>query len=127
MKTKGKYNENIRLLDMLLKTEQFLSLKDDIVKDSFKAILSCLKLQNDKINQMNIDLYDKITREEFNENIKHKVNFSDFMTQINDLEEKEKRAYNNIETDPSTIKSNNYNYNNIDNLNKDVQNLKIEF
>ena len=127
MKIKGKYSENIGLLDMLLKTEQFLSLKDDIVKDSFKAILSCLKLQNDKINQMNINLYDKITREEFNESIKHKVNFSDFMTQLNDLDEKEKRAYNNIETDPSTIKSNNYNYNNIDNLNKDVQNLKIEF
>jgi len=127
MKTKGKYSENIGLLDMLLKTEQFLSLKDDIVKDSFKAILSCLKLQNDKLNQMNIDLYDKITREEFNESIKHKVNFSDFMTQLNDLDEKEKRIYNNIETDPSTIKSNNYNNNNIDNLNKDVQNLKIEF
>ena len=127
MKKKGKYSENIGLLDMLLKTEQFLSLKDDIVKDSFKAILSCLKLQNDKINQMNIDLYDKITREEFNESIKHKVNFSDFMIQLNDLDEKEKRAYNNIETDPSTIKSNNYNNNNIDNLNKDVQNLKIEF
>jgi len=127
MKTKGKYSENIGLLDMLLKTEQFLSLKDDIVKDSFKAILSCLKLQNDKLNQMNIDLYDKITREEFNESIKHKVNFSDFMTQLNDLDEKEKRVYNNIETDPSTIKSNNFNNNNIDNLNKDVQNLKIEF
>ena len=129
MKIKGKYSENIGLLDMLLKTEQFLSLKDDIVKDSFKAILSCLKLQNDKINQINIDLYDKITREEFNENIKHKVNFSDLMTQLNDLEEKDKRAYNNIETDPSTIKSksNNYNFNNIDNLNKDVQNLKLEF
>lgn len=127
MKTKGKYSENIGLLDMLLKTEQFLSLKDDIVKDSFKAILSCLKLQNDKLNEMNIDLYDKITREEFNESIKHKVNFSDFMTQLNDLDEKEKRVYNNIETDPSTIKSNNFNNNNIDNLNKDVQNLKIEF
>ena len=55
------------------------------------------------------------------------MNFSDFMTQLNDLDEKEKRGYNNIETDPSTIKSNNYNYNNIDSLNKDVQNLKIEF
>lgn len=129
MKAKGKYSENIELLDMLLKTEQFLSLKDDIVKDSFKAILSCLKLQNDKISQINIDLYDKITREEFNENIKHKVNFSDFMTQLNDLEEKEKKTYNNLETDPSTIKSksNIYNYNNVDNLNKDIQNLKIEF
>lgn len=39
----------------------------------------------------------------------------------------QKRVYNNIETDPSTIKSNNFNNNNIDNLNKDVQNLKIEF
>ena len=66
-------------------------MKDDIVKDSFKAVLSCLKLQNDKISQINIDLYDKITREEFNENIKHKVNFSDFMTQLNYFEEKEKK------------------------------------
>ena len=86
----------MQVLDMLLKTEQFLSLKDEIIKDSLKAILSCLKNQNDKINTIDKELYYKINREEFNKNIKTKVNFSDFMKEVKDLKEKEKKKINFI-------------------------------
>lgn len=127
MKLNEKYNENVGVLDMLLKTEQFLSLKDEIVKDSFKAILSILKFQNDKINKIDVNLYDKVSREEFNQNIKLKVNYSDFMSQLNDLGGKEKNI-ENLETYPSTLKTRpNENNFNLENLNKDLQNLKIEF
>ena len=85
---KNKYSENIALLEMLLKTQQFNSLKDEIIKDTFKTILSCFIYQNDKLNQIDTYLYNKISREEFNENIKNKVNFSDFMSQLNKIEEK---------------------------------------
>ena len=126
MKLNEKYNENVGVLDMLLKTEQFLSLKDEIVKDSFKAILSILKFQNDKINKIDLNLYDKVSREEFNQNIKLKVNYSDFMSQLNDLGGKEKNI-ENLETYPSTLKTRpNENNFNLENLNKDLQNLKIE-
>ena len=67
-----KYGENIGILDMHLKTDQFNSLKDEIIKDSLKTILSCFKYHNDKINQIDAYLYNKISREEFNQNLKIK-------------------------------------------------------
>ena len=113
----------MQVLDMLLKTEQFLSLKDEIIKDSLKAILSCLKIQNDKINTIDKELYNKINREEFNKNIKTKVNFSDFMKEVNELKEKEQKI--NFISNNST--KNNYSKSSIDSINKDIQNLKIEY
>jgi hypothetical protein len=120
---KSKHIDNIEVLDMLLKTEQFLSLKDEIIKDSLKAILSCLKIQNDKINTIDKELYNKINREEFNKNIKTKVNFSDFMKEVNELKEKEQKI--NFISNNST--KNNYSKSSIDSINKDIQNLKLEY
>ena len=129
---KSKSNENIELLEMLFKTEQFLYLKDDIIKDSFKAILSCLKNQNDRINNIVSNLYDKIGREEFNENLKNKVNFSDFMSQLNNMPENnriDKRTIYlpRIENEKQ-LNEKEYNTNNISlyDLNNDIKNLKIE-
>ena len=130
MKSKG--NENIELLEMLFKTEQFLYLKDDIIKDSFKAILSCLKNQNDRINNIDSNLYDKIGREEFNENLKNKVNFSDFMSQLNNMPENnriDKRTIYlpRIENEKQ-FNEKECNINNISlyDLNNDIKNVKIE-
>lgn len=119
--------DNLGLLDILFKTEQFLSLKDEIIKDSLKAILSCLKIQNDKINKIDIGLFNKISREEFNENIKNKVNFSDFMSQLHELTKKGKdKAVDKKEKFTSTKPKYAEEASLLDTLNKDIQNLKIE-
>ena len=126
-----KYGENIGLLDMLLKTDQFNSLKDEIIKDSLKTILSCFKYHNDKINQIDAYLYNKISREEFNQNLKNKVNYSDFMSQINEIGEKNKQSQNK-KIYLSNLDYYNYNEklpseNKLDNFNKEIQNLKLEY
>ena len=128
-----KYGENIGLLDMLLKTDQFNSLKDEIIKDSLKTILSCFKYHNDKINQIDAYLYNKISREEFNQNLKNKVNYSDFMSQINEIGEKNKQSQNK-KIYLSNLDYYNYNFNEklpsenkLDNFNKEIQNLKLEY
>ena len=129
---KSKNNDNVELLEMLFKTEQFIYLKDDIVKDSFKAILSCLKNQNDKLNNIDSNLYDKISREEFNENLKNKVNFSDFMSQLNYLGEKNNRIDKRKIILPKFENEKQFNENDFSNnislydLNNEIKNLKIE-
>ena len=91
----SKYSGNIELLDFLFKTEQFHCIKDEIIKDSFQAILSLLKYQNDKINQIDNNIYNKITREEFNENLKTKVNYSEFMSQLSIIRDKDTKTETN--------------------------------
>lgn len=129
----SKYNGNIELLEFLFKTEQFHCIKDEIIKDSFQAILSLLKYQNDKINQIDNDIYNKISREEFNENLKTKVNYSEFMSQLSSIKDKDTKTETNKLFFPKI--SNNNIYNEIissnkislEDLNKEIQNLKIEY
>ena len=129
----SKYNGNIELLEFLFKTEQFHCIKDEIIKDSFQAILSLLKYQNDKINQIDNDIFNKITREEFNENLKTKVNYSEFMSQLSSIKDKDTKTETNKLFFPKISNNNIYNEiissNNksLDDLNKEIQNLKIEY
>lgn len=129
---KSKYNGNIELLDILFKTEQFQDINDEIIKDSFKAILSILKYQNEKLNEIDNNIYNKISREEFNENLKHKVNYSEFMSQLNNIGYKDTKIENKNLLFPMNSNNSNYNEtlysnnNSFDDLNKDIQNLKIE-
>ena len=129
----SKYSGNIELLDFLFKTEQFNCIKDEIIKDSFQAILSLLKYQNDKINQIDNNIYNKITREEFNENLKTKVNYSEFMSQLSSIRDKGTKTETNKLFFPKMSNNNIYNEiissNNIslEDLNKEIQNLKIEY
>ena len=108
-----KLNENISLIEMLFKTDEFQSLKDEIVKDSFRTMLKYLQYQNEKLNQIEINLYNKITRQEFNEVLKSKVSYSELISKFNE---------NEIQFSP--------NYSNniiLNSLSQDIHNLKSQF
>lgn len=111
MAQRDKSNENIALIEMLFKTDEFQSLKDEIIKDSFRTMLKYLKYQNEKLNQTEINLYNKISREEFNEVLKSKVSYSDLISKYNE--------------DGMKLSSN-YSNNNLNNLSNEIHNLKIQ-
>lgn len=75
MRKKDKYDEDLFLIEMLYKTEEFNSINEEIIKDSFKTMLTLIKHQNEKINQLDSELYSKVNREEFNEYLKNKVDY----------------------------------------------------